>query len=393
MNSGFVARATPPFICLRKTIGILLTVGSVVCQLNAQTFLTNGLVGYYPFSGNPKDASGNGNNLTNFGATLCPDRFGNSNQAYYFNGSSYLGSSVSPLSQTDNWTVAAWMNPASLSQGYAYVACLGYDNGGASGENGYAFGLSANQLYAFFGGIGPFSGNYVFPTNNTWSHVVMLRSSGSTTFFVNGAMINGNISTTPKTPTAFTIGSASGLRYFNGAIDDVRVYNRALSASEVAQLYDYEAPPCIAHSATATATVTNGFVVALTLTDQGCGYTNTPLVQIVGGGGTGALAKAVVTNGQVISFTITDAGTGYTSIPAVFIGSPLGVQLGIVEAVIPTFQGLTYGSNYQLQSSSDLATWTNQGVAFTATNSSMVYTQYFNVMSWNQLYFRLNAAP
>jgi hypothetical protein len=40
-----------------------------------------------------------------------------------------------------------------------------------------------------------------------------------------------------------------------------------------------------------------------------------------------------------------------------------------------------------------LSTWTNYGAAFTATNTSMVYPQYFDVDNWNSLYFRLKTTP
>ena len=151
--------------------------------------------------------------------------------------------------------------------------------------------------------------------------------------------------------------------------------------------------PCAPYSATATATVVDGFVVAATVTDGGCGYTNTPLVSIQGGGGTGATATALVSNGVVVGITITDAGIGYTSTPFVYLSSPLGVQIGIIEAVVPTFTGLSVGSNYQLQVSTDLMTWTNQGSAFTATNPSLTNSQFFSVTNWNELYFRLQGAP
>jgi len=71
---------------------------------------------------------------------------------------------------------------------------------------------------------------------------------------------------------------------------------------------------------------------------------------------------------------------------AIGIGPP---SLTLVKAVKPSFSNLTLGTNYQLQVSTDLNSWTNQGAAFTATNSSMVYPQYFDVDNWNQLFFRL----
>jgi Concanavalin A-like lectin/glucanases superfamily len=69
-------------------------------------------------------------------------------------------------------------------------------------------------------------------------------------------------------------------------------------------------------------------------------------------------------------------------------------QVGIVQAVTPTFSNLYIGTNYQLQISSNLnGTFTNFGSSFTATNSVMTYPQYFNVANWNQLFFQLQVAP
>lgn len=68
---------------------VTITLGLAV-QVQAQSFLTNGLTAYYPFNGNANDASGNGNNGTVNGATLTADRFGNANSAYRFNGASWV---------------------------------------------------------------------------------------------------------------------------------------------------------------------------------------------------------------------------------------------------------------------------------------------------------------
>jgi hypothetical protein len=224
--------AAKTLICIG--IGTLL----FASQVTAQSFLTNGLVAYYPFNGNANDESGYGNNLTNYGATLCADRFGNSNQAYLFNGSNFLGSSNSPLTQVDNWTVAAWLQPASLSQATAYAICVGYDNG-ESGD-GFAIGMSGgNELWAFFPGVTFDDGDFGFPSTNQWYHVVMSRSSGTTTLYVNGNAINTSpILTTPAKPTSFEVGSGGSDRFFAGAVGDVRVYDHAFTASEVQTIYD-----------------------------------------------------------------------------------------------------------------------------------------------------------
>ena len=70
---------------IKLLFGILTLSALLALQVRAQSFLTNGLMAYYPFNGNVDDASGNGNNGTNYGATFTQDRFGFANGAIYFN--------------------------------------------------------------------------------------------------------------------------------------------------------------------------------------------------------------------------------------------------------------------------------------------------------------------
>jgi hypothetical protein len=84
-------------------------------------------------------------------------------------------------------------------------------------------------------------------------------------------------------------------------------------------------------------------------------------------------------------------GTGLTLSGAVtYTVEPI---VDLVKAVKPSFSNLLAGTNYQLQVSTAMKTWTNQGSVFTATNTSMVYPQYWDVDNWNQLFFRLQVAP
>jgi hypothetical protein len=78
----------------------------------------------------------------------------------------------------------------------------------------------------------------------------------------------------------------------------------------------------IQRTATALPTVVNGFVVAVTVTDGGDGYTTAPQVTITGGGGTGAAATAVVLEGKVDKVIVVNAGSGYTQTPTVLIAPP-----------------------------------------------------------------------
>jgi hypothetical protein len=356
----------------------------------AQSFITNGLVAYYPFNGNANDATGNGNNGIVVQATPCADRFGNDDSAYNFNGvDSYIGFATVPISQLDNWTMTAWVKPALLNQTGIAVA-LGYDDGNSG--NGYSLGIYFSQLHVVFGGVADFDGGFTFTSTSQWYQVVMLRSSGVMSFYVNAVLTPSSITATPLVPTAFRIGSDSGIRFFNGAIDDVRIYNRALSSNEVAQLYALGSDGfCSPHAAQATAQVVNGFVVGANISDNGCGYTNVPEVLIVGGGGSGAIATATVQNGFVTDINIINPGSHYTNTPDIIIGSPPFVPtLTINVSRVNVTQHVVLGFNYVLESSSDMVNWSATGPSFTAQSESIT-TEF--VVAQTRQYFRLRQVP
>jgi hypothetical protein len=85
--------------------------------------------------------------------------------------------------------------------------------------------------------------------------------------------------------------------------------------------------------ATAVATITAGFVTAITVTSGGSGYTSEPTVTITGGGGSGAAAKAIL-SGDKVAVVVLTAGSGYTSAPTVSIETP-PKELGLVLEMVP----------------------------------------------------------
>ncbi|HEX3718020.1 MAG TPA: LamG domain-containing protein [Verrucomicrobiae bacterium] len=323
---------------------------AVTLPAHSQIFLANGLVAYYPFAGgNLNDATGNGHNLLNYGATPCPDRFGREDQAFSFNGNASIASSAAPLTEIDDWTLTAWIQPTAFGSQEHYAVCMGYDNGDTG--NGYAFGLSSgNDVSGFFGGVGGFTTGYLLQATNKWYQIVMVRNSGSTLIYVNGQTTSNTSSETPGAPTTFTIGSANGLRYFNGAINDVRVYNRALAPSEISELYLYESEPNVSYQATAVAEVTSGFVTGIAITYGGFGYTNTPTVTLSGGGGKGAQTAAVVSNGVVTAINVLNAGSNYTGVPSVVITPPTypypATAIAVVTNGFLTGASVVYAGNF-----------------------------------------------
>jgi hypothetical protein len=128
-------------------------------------------------------------------------------------------------------------------------------------------------------------------------------------------------------------------------------------------------------AAQAKATVVNGFVVGAEMTDNGFGYQTAPQVYFLGGDGTGAVGLATVKDGIVTGISITSAGSGYTSPPRVLVAAPPGVpSLGIAVKQVEVRMNVSIGFTYKLQRSEDLATWTDVDLPFLATESVMLRT-------------------
>ena len=158
----------------------------------------------------------------------------------------------------------------------------------------------------------------------------------------------------------------SGVQVSDAGNYNVVVWSDGLSVTSSLARLD------VIHRATATPIVNFGFVVGGTISGGGYGYTNTPLVRIVGGGGNGAMAVAVVSNGVVTGITMLNAGFGYTGTPQMIIQPPFIPTPGLAVSPMTelTSSELTPGGNYQLQRKI-VWFWTNEMPGFQATSSSI----------------------
>lgn len=225
---------------------------------------TNGLVGYWPFNGNAYDMSGNGNNGTLInGPTLTTDRFGNANKAYNFVGTSYQEIQVpanASLQPAGAVTMAAWVYLTSTST-WATVICKRYDNNNDP-YNSYGLGLNTFPTNSKWSGgisngtVGSLS-SAVSSANaplNQWVFLVSTYDGANVKLYENGVLV----ATTPKTGNIgysslpFRIGGAVNGQNMTGKIDDVRIYNRAISACEVLELYNEGSSYGVSLSASAT---------------------------------------------------------------------------------------------------------------------------------------------
>ena len=200
--------------------------------------LTNGLVAYYPFNGNANDVSGNGNNGSPNNIAYAADRFGNSNAAASFagNSSSYIVINTTNLNLPYNFTVSVWIN---------FQAGQGFEGPRIISTAGYEIttDLDPSARYVNLdGGTGLKSSNPV--PAGVWNHIVGVWTSNQMTMYLNGVISSSVSNSLPIDYShgwAPTIGVNSGA-YENdnyaGLIDDVAIYNRALSAQEVSELYE-----------------------------------------------------------------------------------------------------------------------------------------------------------
>lgn len=228
-------------------------------QLNLNSSPTNtvsggninqGLVGYWPFSGNAKDAtpqSGNGT-LVNT-PVLAADRFNRSNSAYSFTAASLQEITVpdsAALSPTAAVTLSLWFKGTVQNTSYGNNSVAGIVNkdvGGATAQNPpYGFQVSNGKLTFVVNNssnvqAGVNAGGLI---DNTWYHGVGTFDGTNLRIYLNGSLVQSSTQTNLDDTTGLLrIGSQkNGFgRYFNGTIDEVRVYNRALNLSEVQALY------------------------------------------------------------------------------------------------------------------------------------------------------------
>ena len=228
--------------------------------------LDEGLIAHYPFNGNANDESGNHYDLSVNGAVLSSNRFGESSKAYSFNGvSSYM--TIPKLLKADSlreFTISLWVKTEALKNQHilSFFASpevqfcnhfLGFVK-----VNGQF--LLYDELVTAYDAWGcSMTNNYDTVDNvvGNWSHIVLVQrynveNSGTKKYnypyYLNGkklkpAPTTGGSSLANPMAIKFSldglIGCSPGhLDFFSGSIDDVRIYNRALSEDEIIKLYN-----------------------------------------------------------------------------------------------------------------------------------------------------------
>ncbi len=219
------------------------------CEQGTPCFLTQGLVAHWPLDGTPDDASGKAHHGQAFNLTPTADRFGVANAAYHFNGvNGYMTAAGVPIPTNNAFSWSLWIKA---------------EEPGVRGpiiERAQAFGVNLTSPMLFtepgaalsFGTCCANNGSSVRTPNNSvptnqWFHFVATSAEGGRrALYLDGDLVAETVGTAYGQELELFIFGRDRMDdpvidniYFPGALDDIRIYNRELSAAEVLALYHW----------------------------------------------------------------------------------------------------------------------------------------------------------
>ena len=201
-------------------------------------FVKRGLVAYYPLDGNADDAVGENHGAIH-GPTSTEDRFGKADSAFRFNGTGDYIQMLGALPDMTSATASLWI----AADDWGGLQMVLFEGDGTGGHD-YALSLNGNLSVVTKDNSNVLLHNYV-PPLQTWTHLVTVADAenGVVQLWIDGVLRasspfggEANIGYHSE----FSLGHRGGGNndwFYNGAMDEVRIYNRALSGPEVAALY------------------------------------------------------------------------------------------------------------------------------------------------------------
>ncbi len=256
-------------------------------EAEGSTFPTFGMIAYYPFNGNANDESGYGNHGTLQGNSpqLTTDRFGNENSAYLFGGYNNKGwikvSNSSSLALDDAMSVSFWVNFTDYGGQNGYggyttdnnthaVVCKAGDTSSRPGFNA-CMGPTGDSLHVWsfnrypdFYNVGSYYHGY---EPGQWLHCVITVGDSMARLYINGVLYqeetcdNADFSNANNQDMTIGVMNAGSWYPFNGKIDDIILYNRAITPIEVSELFNLEGLGTVSCVINATASSIDGGII------------------------------------------------------------------------------------------------------------------------------------
>lgn len=233
-----------------------LFTGMMLCSVHTSIFgqslppyvPVSGLVAWWPFSGSAADSSINNNNGIVNGATLTTDRFGNPNSAYLFDGtSSYISVPNSPSLKSPQYrlSMSAWVNLSGYSLvGQAFNPILTKNDNGA---NAFMYRFTIDFVgQGFFAGVNNWNsntggfGDTLF--SNQWYLLTAVLDSNESRFYLNDSLLGSQVFASNIFQDNYPLEIGRDMpgitEIFNGKIDDIGIWNVALTHQQIKNLYD-----------------------------------------------------------------------------------------------------------------------------------------------------------
>lgn len=227
---------------MKKNFVLLLVLISSIAFADALT----GLIAHYTMNGTANDFSGNSQTGTIYGASYTTDRFGNASSALYFDGNDYF---ATPLYRQNYsyFSVSLWFRyTGSTSDSYRALVGSNTNGFGASSQSFFIGKDSGNSNIGVQDQYNYYANTMAVGTNawnGGWHHIAYTFSNGTAKIYLDGVAYNST--TFSKDGGQIFLGlepEGSGY-YFLGAMDEVRFYNRALSSSDVVEVYNMVPEP------------------------------------------------------------------------------------------------------------------------------------------------------
>ncbi len=245
---------------MKKLLLAVILMASLSFEANAQ--VTNGLINDYSFNQGTLDDNKGGFHGTNHGATFVDDRFGRNEAAIYLDGTDHVSFGNIAIT-TPNYSLAFWIKYDAIPTGVYYL--LG-KRPACSAGNFFDLQISATNIgmEVYSGGNNTANAAAGGPiTPNNWHHVVFATDTlnKQTLKYIDGVLVStkdwGGAVGSIANSTSFDIGNSpcatsSTRRKYKGAIDDIKIYDRPITGSEVKELFQEQYFVSTAHSIIAT---------------------------------------------------------------------------------------------------------------------------------------------
>jgi hypothetical protein len=303
----------------------------------------NGLAAWYPFNGNANDESGNGNNGIVNGASLTTDRFGMPNMAYNFTGPlNYIEIAHNTIFNSSEITVSTWYYSSNYSDGSPSAQTVMVSKREPSGW-GNSFetkiGVGSQNVvassYTVAGNNSSVGYEDISLTINNWFHYVYVHDNNGAKLYINGSLVGETAIVGGLTNNSLPIRIGqrpNGWHPFNGKIDDIGIWTRALTQCEIQDLYSSEINSTFV-SAGVDQTICTGDQVTLSATgSQNYSWNN------------GVVDGATFSPTNTLDYIVTadSAGCQSTDTLTIFVNQPTNSTLNETALDSYTLNGQTY---------------------------------------------------